>query len=337
MQKIVIYSIIIVFLFFTKSLIAQDSTAVKETKKQKREKARLEKFQSKVNSDSVYFIPYSDNSSIKKVGEKKELYFNNKLPSSYISFLISPNGGSIPVGSFGKMNFDDSKKEPGFAERGSNQKIEAAYYFYKRFGLHASYGRQTHFYSYRNFNSEYEGINVGLSYSLPRSSDAYLIYAQELDKKRYTWKTSYLMIGPIYSFKLGKILTIDLKASFGKVTIAKPSLFLEHYIFYSGHTFAGYLGSVDVMYTSSLSKGIGYSFGTNIRCNLHKRFSLMVSADFLQSNCNISYLYYKTISESSDIGVINNNQKKEVINRNYNFATFNISFGAAFQLIRKGK
>ena len=335
MQKIVIYSIIIVFLFFTKNLIAQDSTTVKETKKQKRENARLAKFRSKVNSDSVYFIPYSDISSLNKVGKKRNYHFNSKSPSHYLAFLISPTEWSIPVGSFGKMDYNETEKIPGFAMNGKNKKLEAAYYFYKGIGLQVSYGTQTHNYNNKKYTSALGISNPKFSQFNYYISDENPIMI-EYNNPVKNWENNYLMVGPIYSIKVGRRLTLDVKASLGSSKITKPSTF-GYFAYYTPRKFFTDFvpGQTYIMSTSATAKGIGYGFGSSVRFNVINNLALMMGVDFLQSTSKMSYYNYKATYEALDLIYINPINEKIQVTKNYSFNTVNITIGLALQLNRK--
>lgn len=360
MKKYIIYIIIIVTTYYCHhNTFAQNSSDSDVIKINKRVNAPLTKRQTRLVDDST-------NTSLNKKSEVplKYKFFNGKLPSSYIAFLISPKGASIPIGSFGAMNFDDPNLEPGFALNGKNYKIDVVYYLYKRLGLNLSFGQQTHQFSRIDFNEtygNYDNINVSelelfndlelinnlvIYYPFPGSEfldnydsqySKYNIYLQEKKKNRTNWKTIYFMIGPVYSLNFGKRLTIDLKASIGTVKITKPSFFYNSYNFVPDRISTGYINIGQIMYSSSSSNGFGYGFGTTIRYDIIKNLALMVGADFLQINSNMKYNYYKTTYEEFDISGKIITQKELEIKRNYNFATINVNLGLAIQLNRKIK
>ncbi len=288
---------------------------------------------------STYTLPYKELASIKKEGQKKAILFNHHLPRGYISFGILGPGSSVPLGSMAKADFNSSTVEPGFAKSGFNLKFEVAFYIIKRLGLTIMFGYRDNPFQYdkyasafNNENSNNNGINNGSFGANSQSGNNdfkgyYFDNGNISNEDLNNWNFKNLLIGPIYSIKLGRRLTWDFKARAGVVETNKPNVVL---------TYTPAIGNtIYYDYTRSKKTEFGYNYGTAIRFSLSKRFAIFGSVDYIHTSPTINFTERTatyTNNTSNNNGPVTNSVN---VSAKYNLSTLNTVIGFAYQFKRK--
>lgn len=267
---------------------------------------------------STFTIPYKEIASIQKEGEKKPVYFNHKLPRAFIGGSFGP---SLPIGAFGITNYNNSKKEPGFAEIGYAIKLEAGFYLKKNLGLVISVGSQTNNFKYDKYaqifnptgSQELRIISPGGNEGGKSTGDS-------------KWQLTHIMIGPLYSKKITKRLTLDLNAKIGLISTTRPKI----YMYYMNNSSPSL--SVNVFLNDVNKQDLSYSLGANIRYAITKRIAFYLGVNYFHTSPTINNEVETTVASSST------NSTRTITNYStkFNLSSLNPTTGLVFMFKRKG-
>ena len=265
---------------------------------------------------STYTLPYEELSAIQKEGDKKPVYFNHNLPRA---FLGLSGGPSIPLGSLALSDFKNTKAQPGFAKFGYSMQFNAGFYIVKKIGICISVG--TYVNDFR-FDKYAQTINPsGDPTIFVTSSNGTSTGKKNGDSQ---WRFNHFLIGPMYSFKLSKRATIDLKAKAGVISTSRPSIFIQY-----NQTTGSTTDFTDIIYRGRSKTDFAYSFGTSLRYALSKRIAFYIAVDYLHNKQDLE----------TDVEIRVNNSSGTSTNTastNYKFSSLNASAGFVFQFKRKG-
>lgn len=270
---------------------------------------------------STYTLPYKELSSIKKEGEKKPILFNHRLARAYLGLSIAPPGLARPMGSFAGTDYEE-KGEPGFAGEGSAFKLDFGVYLWKNLGLAISTGYSWYKFGYEEYRDLYDVTGPGIyqfmvdqGYSNGRLKDT-----------RWTFKQ--IMLGPVYSIKIGKRITQDIKAQVGFIETWKPDL----HIFLN--TYNGTFSERSEFYYSAAEKTeLSYNLGTSTRVALSRRLAWYLAANFTHTSPQMDIeISQSTTTTTTTVSYSSSRSNTKI---RYDISTLNLSMGFVFQFKRK--
>jgi hypothetical protein len=315
---------------------AQDSivTSDGQTIRAKILKINWKDVQYKVYEDPEFSTYTLQEKEIKKIKTEKgkKYLFNHNLPRAYFGFAFD---FFKPVGSFARTNFD--KNEPGFAQAGLGASLQGGFYIFKRLGLQAKFGvanNQLNINGYKKYyadNSDpYEQIFVNYdNYNQRQSKDG--------------WNFGYFTIGPMYSFKPAKWLTVDLRGQFGIMNVRRPEVRIEAVddTLPSGATPTAtnptslYTYKYSIQAEKSDTKTMNtYGGGITFRISPIRRLAFIVAADYMHAGGTIHFkesLYSFTYNGTYTAPITRD------VNRTYNIDQIRFSLGIAYQFKRKNR
>jgi hypothetical protein len=188
-----------------------------------------------------------------------EKIFGKNLVNSYIGLSI----GSIkPNGDF-KSN-DTYNPKAGYALGGGSQlALEVGVYLVKNIGIGCVIG---------GFSTEIDTNRVKDRYN---SFDkvSFRFYERR-------WRAQYMMVGPLYSFRLSRKFAIDTRFLFGPFAAKKPAY---------GIRLSGSSYDYDYDYGDGHGTTLGTLAGIAIRWHFSKRWGLRLGADYIRGKPQIRY------------------------------------------------
>ncbi len=250
--------------------------------------------------------------------------FNHNYPRAFIGLNFDV---SQPIGSFARTDFEG--KEPGFALIGLGGNIQAGFYFTKRLGMHIRLGGGSNMLdveAYKNYYADKSDPNEVL----------YVNYDQSRNEQNYeSWSHQYAALGPLYSFKLAKWLTVDTRLQFGAMNVTKPSLRI--YAVDTSSTSA--TGGVIPKYSIDSERRGGKTFptyggGLSFRISPGRRIAFVLSADYMHAGGTINFQESIYIPDFTQPYTGNTYLD---IDRVYNIDQIKLSVGIAYQFKRKNR
>lgn len=190
-----------------------------------------------------------------------EKIFKKNLVNSYVGITI---GGMGALGDFG--SFNTQNPGAGYAIEGKTRgSLELGVYLIKNLGLGCVFGA---------FNTQIDTNAI---------KDGY----QSFDKVSFRlyeprWRAQYMMVGPLYSFKLGKRFAIDTRFLVGPFMARKPAYGIR----ITSNTYAY---DYDYDYGPGRGTTLGFLSGAAIRWHFSKKLGLRLGIDYIHARPRINY------------------------------------------------
>ncbi len=254
-----------------------------------------------------------------RLSNGKKYLFNHNLPRAFIGMNI---GGFLPVGSFGRTDFE--KREPGFALPGLGVDLQAGFYFTKRLGMHLSLGIHAN-------TQDPEGYREYFSDSSNPDETVYVNYDEPNSRQYYeSWGFVSGMFGPMYSFKPAKWLTVDTRLQFGFMNVRKPYLNVD--VVDTVNTYNTFFLSNEESDWRPLP---AYGGGLSFRFSPGRRIGFVFSADYIHTGGRL--LFEETIETYSTSNSTRTDNLSRSVERTYNIDQIKLSIGLAYQFKRKNR
>lgn len=308
--------------------VAQDSIVTSDGKSIKAKVLKINKkdVQYKVYDDpefSTYTLLEKEISTITTESGKKYV-FNHKLPRAFISINFD---AYQPVGNFGRTDFNEG--EPGFAIVGLGGHLRAGFYFAKRLGMHLCAGASGNRVDYEAYKEVYKDP------SNPNET-IYINYdVMTKTQNVQNWGFGYVGLGPLYSYKLAKWLTLDTRLQIGITNVNKPSLNLVSYDSTSVNFDPATSMPNYVIYGRPNNGQIfpSYGGGFSFRISPGRRIGFVIAADYMHTGGNIKFKEYLGDGTSGNL----TEEDYVTVNRTYNIDQIKLSVGIAYQFKRKNR
>jgi hypothetical protein len=262
-----------------------------------------------VNLLSPFYITYGQDVIVKKNGEevkgkvvlvgKKNIQYKNfedpefsnqtidiekvkkirfedgteKIFDHYLRHYIGISvGGSDALGDFASDNYNNSKA--GYAYSGSQYYLDGGLYLVKNFGITMTAGAFRNPMNFGRLKDPFNNQNLNVDVSYPGGGD-----------NKYLG--GYIMAGPLYSLKIGKVLAIDTKVLTGIFSLKTP----EYALMYNDYQNKRYT------FNYGIGKGatLGVMGGLALRFHITRFLGIRIASEFVTATPKTKNHVTKTI------------------------------------------
>lgn len=223
--------------------------------------------------DPDFFTHKIPTTEIKKIRYENgtERKFDHKLASAYLAFS---NGLNVPAGIFAVKAANNGS---GYAKKGFFAQLDLGFYFYKNFGLCFMLGGAGNGFSKAHLTHIYNNTNVN-SYSATSG--------------RY--HEGYVLTGFLYSRKLSKTTTLDVRVYTGSMSVSSPSIKQKIVFQENGGT-----ASSESHTHSGSGTAWASGIGAALRYDLSRRWIVRLNLDFMSALPSVTYSTDYTLTHSN--------------------------------------